>query len=60
MGSHPPGKSSRGDIHYRFVLDVPEELTDEQRAAVDALAAVMDGNPRAGLFAQAGAKGAAS
>jgi molecular chaperone DnaJ len=60
LGSHPPGKSSRGDIHYRFVLDVPEELTDEQRAAVDALAAVMDGNPRAGLFAQAGAKGAAS
>ena len=60
MGSHPPGKSSRGDIHYRFVLDVPEELTGEQRAAVDALAAVMNGNPRARLFAEAGAKGSAS
>jgi molecular chaperone DnaJ len=52
-GEGPPklgGKSSRGDIHYRFVLDVPDSLTDEQQSAVDALAAVMNGNPRARLF----------
>jgi molecular chaperone DnaJ len=52
FGSHPSGKS-RGDIHYRFVLDVPDSLTDEQQSAVDALAAVMNGNPRARLFEQA-------
>jgi molecular chaperone DnaJ len=52
-GEGPPklgGKSSRGDIHYRFLLDVPDSLTDEQQSAVDALAAVMNGNPRARLF----------
>jgi molecular chaperone DnaJ len=40
----------RGDIHYRFVIDVPSELTAEQRAALDALSKVMDGNPREGLL----------
>ncbi len=58
LGSSSARKSSRGDIHYRFVLDVPEQLTDEQRSAVDALAAVMNGDPRARLFEGAGAKGA--
>ncbi len=55
-GEGPPklGSKSRGDIHYRFVLDVPEQLSDEQRAAVDELSKVMNGNPRAKLFAQAG------
>jgi molecular chaperone DnaJ len=47
------GSSSRGDIHYRFVLDVPDQLDDAQRDAVDALAKVMDGNPRASLFTRA-------
>jgi molecular chaperone DnaJ len=41
----------RGDIHYRFVIDVPSTLSDEQRQAVDALGEVMNGNPRAKLFA---------
>ena len=62
-GEGPPrlgGKSSRGDIHYRFVLDVPDSLTDEQQSAVDALAAVMNGNPRARLFERAGAGGGSS
>ena len=61
-GEGPPklGGSARGDIHYRFVLDVPDELTDEQQSAVDALAAVMNGNPRARLFEGAGAGSAAS
>jgi molecular chaperone DnaJ len=52
-GEGPPrlaGKS-RGDIHYRFVIDVPGSLSDEQSAAVEKLSQVMDGNPRAGLFA---------
>ena len=57
-GEGPPklgDKKSRGDIHYRFVLDVPDSLTREQEKAVEQLAKVMNGNPRAKLFAQAGA-----
>ncbi len=44
------GKTGRGDIHYKFVLDLPDKLTDEQEAAVDDLAKVFNGNPRARLF----------
>ncbi|HUR84400.1 MAG TPA: molecular chaperone DnaJ [Solirubrobacteraceae bacterium] len=44
------GKNGRGDIHYRFVLDLPDKLTAEQEAAVDDLAKVFNGNPRARLF----------
>jgi molecular chaperone DnaJ len=53
----PPAK---GDIHYRFLIDVPKELSEEQAQAVDALAKTLDGDPRAGLFggAQAGHDGA--
>jgi molecular chaperone DnaJ len=40
----------RGDIHYRFVIDVPESLSAEQSEAVDRLSQVIDGNPRAKLF----------
>jgi hypothetical protein len=32
---------------------VPDELTPQQSEAVDALAAVLDGDPRAALFAEA-------
>ena len=42
------GKPGRGDIHYRFVLDLPASLTAEQEAAVDDLAKVFNGDPRAG------------
>jgi molecular chaperone DnaJ len=49
----------RGDIHYRFVIDVPSSLSPEQREAVDKLSQVMNGNPRADLFAQAGTTGQA-
>jgi molecular chaperone DnaJ len=45
-GSRPP----RGDIHYRFVIDVPSSLNEEQSEAVDKLSEVMNGNPRARLF----------
>jgi molecular chaperone DnaJ len=44
----------RGDIHYRFVIDVPASLSQEQTEAVDKLSEVMNGNPRAKLFAEAG------
>src|SRR6202167_2373927 len=55
-GEGPPklGSKSRGDIHYRFTLDVPEQLSDEQRTAVGELSKVMNGNPRAKLFAGTG------
>jgi molecular chaperone DnaJ len=43
----------RGDIHYRFVLDVPSKLSSEQSEAVDRLSQVMNGNPRERLFASA-------
>ena len=44
------GKAGHGDIHYRFVLDLPDSLTAAQEAAVDDLAKVFNGNPRARLF----------
>jgi molecular chaperone DnaJ len=51
-GEGPPrlGGSGRGDIHYRFVIDVPDKLNKAQREAVDALSAVINGNPRGKLF----------
>jgi molecular chaperone DnaJ len=59
-GEGPPrlGGKGRGDIHYRFVLDVPSSLSPEQREAVEQLSKVMNGNPRDRLFTQAGANGA--
>jgi molecular chaperone DnaJ len=45
----------RGDIHYRFVIDVPETLSKEQEQAVEELSKAMGANPRAGLFAAEGA-----
>ncbi|HEY1523566.1 MAG TPA: molecular chaperone DnaJ [Solirubrobacteraceae bacterium] len=58
-GEGPPrlGGKGRGDIRYRFVIDVPSSLSAEQREAVDQLSKVMNGNPRADLFAQAGDPG---
>jgi molecular chaperone DnaJ len=54
-GEGPPkvGGKGRGDIHYRFVIDVPDKLSPEQQTAIDQLSKVMNGNPRAGLFTQA-------
>jgi molecular chaperone DnaJ len=49
-----PGGKGRGDIHYRFVIDVPASLSAEQSEAVDRLSQAIDGNPRAKLFASAG------
>jgi molecular chaperone DnaJ len=57
-GEGPPklgGGSDRGDIHYRFVIDVPKELSKEQLQAVEALSKTMAGDPRAQLFPNGGA-----
>ncbi len=48
------GAKGNGDIHYRFVLDVPASLSPEQSEVVDRLSQVMNGNPRERLFAAAG------
>ncbi|MGI8438709.1 MAG: molecular chaperone DnaJ [Thermoleophilaceae bacterium] len=56
-GEGPPklnGKG-RGDIHYRLNIDVPRSLSSDQKAAVDDLAEVLDGNPRERLFSEEGA-----
>jgi molecular chaperone DnaJ len=50
----PPrlGGGGRGDIHYRFVIDVPATLSPQAQAKVDELAEAMsNGNPRERLFA---------
>jgi molecular chaperone DnaJ len=51
-GEGPPriGGKGRGDIHYRFVIEVPDSLSAEQSEAVDRLSRVINGNPRAKLF----------
>jgi molecular chaperone DnaJ len=54
-GEGPPKLASgsppaRGDIHYRFVIDIPQKLSKEQRDAVEALSKATDGNPRVRLF----------
>jgi len=58
-GEGPPklGRKDRGDIHYRFVIDVPASLSQEQSEAVDKLSEVMNGNPRAKLFAASADRG---
>jgi molecular chaperone DnaJ len=52
-GEGPPklGGKGRGDIHYRFVIDVPSSLDRAQEAAVDELEKALNGrDPRASLF----------
>jgi molecular chaperone DnaJ len=49
----PRGKGS-GDIRYRLEIEMPQELTKEQRVAVDELAEALNGdNPRAELLRRA-------
>jgi molecular chaperone DnaJ len=56
LGSSPP---QRGDIHYRFVIDVPAQLSKEQERAVEELSrALGPADPRAGLFANGAGPGA--
>ncbi|HTQ69133.1 MAG TPA: molecular chaperone DnaJ [Solirubrobacteraceae bacterium] len=48
LGSSPPRK---GDIHYRFVIEVPKKLNDEQEKAVEELSRTLGSDdPRAALF----------
>lgn len=51
-GEGPPrlGGRGRGDIRYRFTIELPRTLTAEQHEAVEQLARVMNGNPRERLF----------
>jgi molecular chaperone DnaJ len=51
-GEGPPklGGKGRGDLHYRFVIDVPATLSAEQSEAVEKLSEVMGDDPRARLF----------
>jgi molecular chaperone DnaJ len=63
LGSSP---AKHGDIHYRFVIEVPKDLNKEQEKAVEELSRTLGSeNPREGLFtngagprAHAGAAGA--
>ena len=51
-GEGPPrlGAKGRGDIHYRFVIDVPATLSAEQSRLVDELADLSPADPRGHLF----------
>ena len=65
-GEGPPklgaGDGARGDIRYRFLIEVPQNLSSEQEEAVEALSRTLGGDPRAGLFANGAdpARGAAA
>jgi molecular chaperone DnaJ len=50
----------RGDIHYRFVIEVPQSLSPEQSEAVDRLSKVFNGDPRARLFSAGDAAGSSA
>jgi molecular chaperone DnaJ len=54
-GLGPPKSNGgpRGDLHYRIAIDVPKELSDEQRQLVEQLAALNGHNPRAELLEKA-------
>ena len=59
-GEGPPRTSGngRGDIYYKVQLDVPRELTDEQREAVENLAEALNGHdPRESLLRRASRPG---
>jgi molecular chaperone DnaJ len=58
-GPPKPGSNTRSDIHYRFVIEVPDKLNKDQEKAVDGLAKTMNGDPRAALFKDAGGRAAA-
>jgi molecular chaperone DnaJ len=57
-GEGPPklSGSGNGDLHYRFRIEIPKSLNDEQREVVEKLGEVMNGNPRADLLARARAR----
>jgi molecular chaperone DnaJ len=57
-GPPKPKGGGRGDIHYRIQLEVPKDLTDEQREAVEKLGEAFNGHdPRASLLGRAARSG---
>jgi molecular chaperone DnaJ len=53
-GPPKPRGKGRGDIRYRLEIEVPKELNEEQREAVDKLAETLNGaDPRAELLRRA-------
>ena len=51
-GPPRPNGSGRGDIHYKIKIEVPKDLSDSQREAVEQLAEAMNGHdPRADMLA---------
>jgi molecular chaperone DnaJ len=53
-GAPKPHRKGRGDIRYRLEIELPTELTEEQREAVDKLAETLNGaDPRADLLRRA-------
>jgi len=53
-GAPKPGGKGRGDIRYRLEIEMPGELSDEQREAVEKLAETLNGaDPRAELLRKA-------
>ncbi len=54
-GAPKPKGRGNGDIRYRLEIELPRELTEEQREAADKLAEAFNGaSPRAELLAKAG------
>lgn len=50
-GPPRPNGSGRGDIHYRVKIEVPTELSESEREALDALAEAMNGHdPRESML----------
>jgi molecular chaperone DnaJ len=53
-GPPKPRGRGRGDVRYRLEIEMPKELTDEQRKAVEKLAETLNGSdPRADLLKRA-------
>jgi molecular chaperone DnaJ len=53
-GAPKPRGKGHGDIRYRLEIELPQDLTEEQRVAVDELAEALNGDdPRADLLRRA-------
>lgn len=53
-GPPRPGERTRGDIHYRLEIEIPRDLSSEQKEALEGFAeALNDHDPRARLLADA-------
>ena len=52
------GGSGRGDLHYRFVIEMPTRLTPSSATPSTQLSKVMNGNPRERILREAAARAA--